>query len=166
MACNTAWRHHAVFTDAPLPLIEAEQAQRRHAVIEKVIADLRSGPLAHLPSASFAANSAWLVLAAIAFNLTRAAGSWPGVARPSSHRQRPDPAHHSSGADRSISPADHPATTDQLAMAIGVADPVHPRNRATRDRPTLTAASRQPDRRTNVEKAGHTGSWARVPPPS
>jgi len=28
-----------------------------------------------LPSGSFAANSAWLVLAAIAFNLTRAAGA-------------------------------------------------------------------------------------------
>jgi len=31
--------------------------------------------LAHLPSASFSANGAWLVLAAIAFNLTRAAGA-------------------------------------------------------------------------------------------
>jgi hypothetical protein len=31
--------------------------------------------LAHLPSASFTANSAWLVLATIAFNLTRAAGT-------------------------------------------------------------------------------------------
>ena len=39
------------------------------------IADLKSGPLAHLPSGKFAANSAWLVLAAIAFNLTRAAGA-------------------------------------------------------------------------------------------
>jgi len=30
--------------------------------------------LAHLPSGSFTANAAWLVCAAIAFNLTRAAG--------------------------------------------------------------------------------------------
>jgi Transposase DDE domain group 1 len=30
--------------------------------------------MAHLPSAKFNANAAWLVLAAIAFNLTRAAG--------------------------------------------------------------------------------------------
>src|SRR5450759_3709261 len=42
--------------------------------------DHRAGPRrpaqrpTHLPSGSFAANSAWLVLAAIAFNLTRAAG--------------------------------------------------------------------------------------------
>jgi hypothetical protein len=30
---------------------------------------LKNGALAHLPSKSFAANSAWLVLAAMAFNL-------------------------------------------------------------------------------------------------
>lgn len=41
---------------------------------EQVIADLKAGPMAHLPSGSFMANSAWLVLAAMAFNLTRAAG--------------------------------------------------------------------------------------------
>jgi Transposase DDE domain group 1 len=69
------WRHHAVFTDSPLPLLTAEAAHRRHAIIEQVIADLKNSALAHLPSGSFAANSAWLVLAAMAFNLTRAAGA-------------------------------------------------------------------------------------------
>jgi hypothetical protein len=69
-----AWRHHAVFTDSPLPMLEAEAAHRRHAIIEQVIADLKAGPLAHLPSGKFTANAAWLVLAAIAFNLTRAIG--------------------------------------------------------------------------------------------
>jgi hypothetical protein len=69
------WRHHAIFTDSPMPMLTAERDHRRHAVIEQVIADLKNGPLAHLPSGHFAANSAWLVLAAIAFNLTRAAGA-------------------------------------------------------------------------------------------
>jgi hypothetical protein len=69
------WRHHAIFTDSPLPMLTAEADHRRHAIIEQVIADLKNGPLAHLPSGNFAANSAWLVLAAIAFNLTRAAGT-------------------------------------------------------------------------------------------
>ena len=68
------YRHHAVFTDSPLTLIQAEKTHRGHAIIEQVHADLKHGPLAHLPSGSFQANSAWLVLAAIAFNLTRAAG--------------------------------------------------------------------------------------------
>ena len=68
------WRHHAVFTDRPLPMLDAEADHRRHAVIEQVIADL-NGPLAHLPSGNLMANSAWLVLAVIAFNLLRAAGA-------------------------------------------------------------------------------------------
>ncbi|MEO7377786.1 MAG: IS1380 family transposase [Nakamurella sp.] len=74
-----AWRHHAVFTDTDLPLLTAEADHRRHAIIEQVIADLKNGPLAHLPSGSFAANSAWLVLAAMAFNLTRAVGALASV---------------------------------------------------------------------------------------
>ena len=67
----TAYRYHAVFTDSDQPMLEAEATHRKHAIVEQVIADLKSGPLAHLPSGSFAANSAWLVLAAMAFNLTR-----------------------------------------------------------------------------------------------
>ncbi len=69
------WRHHAIFTDSPLPMLTAEADHRRHAIVEQVIADLKNGPLAHLPSGKFMANSAWLVLAAIAFNLTRTAGA-------------------------------------------------------------------------------------------
>ncbi len=70
----TVYRYHAVFTNSPLPMLEAESAHRGHAIVEQVIADLKSGPLAHLPSGKFWANSAWLVCAAIAFNLTRTAG--------------------------------------------------------------------------------------------
>jgi hypothetical protein len=68
------WRHHAIFTDSPLPMLSAEADHRRHAIIEQVIADLKAAALAHLPSGRFMANSAWLALTAIAFNLTRAAG--------------------------------------------------------------------------------------------
>ena len=70
-----AWRHHAEFTDSPLTMLQAEADHRRHAIIEQVIADLNNGPLAHLPSGRFNANGAWLVLAAMAFNLTRTAGA-------------------------------------------------------------------------------------------
>jgi hypothetical protein len=70
-----AYRYHAVFTDSPFTLAQAEAAHRGHAVIEQVNADLINGPLAHLPSGRFAANGAWLMLAAIAHNLTRAAGT-------------------------------------------------------------------------------------------
>lgn len=74
-ALFTAWRYHAVFTNSPLPMLAAEAAHRGHAIVEQVISDLKSGPLAHLPSGKFWANSAWLVCAAMAFNLTRAAGT-------------------------------------------------------------------------------------------
>ena len=70
-----AYRYHPVFTDSPLPTLDAEAAHRGHAVIEQVIADLKGSALAHLPSGRFGANGAWLALAAIAFNLTRAAGT-------------------------------------------------------------------------------------------
>ncbi len=73
------YRYHAVFTDTPMPMIEAEAAHRAHAIIEQVHADLKNSALAHLPSGKFAANSAWLVLAAISFNLTRAAGTLAGL---------------------------------------------------------------------------------------
>ena len=40
-----------------------------------MFADLIDGPLAHLPSGRFAANSAWAICAAITHNLLRAAGT-------------------------------------------------------------------------------------------
>jgi len=68
------YRHHAVFTDSALSMLDAEGVHRDHAIVEQVIADLKSGALAHLPSGVFTANAAWTVLACIAFNLTRAGG--------------------------------------------------------------------------------------------
>jgi hypothetical protein len=70
-----AWRYHAVFTDSPFELVQAEGQHRDHAVVEQVFADVTSGPLAHMPSGVFAANAAWLSIAAIAHNLVRAAGA-------------------------------------------------------------------------------------------
>ena len=57
-----AWRYHAVFTDSPQPMLQAEADHRRHAIIEQVIAHLKSGPLSHFRPGNFMANSAWLVL--------------------------------------------------------------------------------------------------------
>jgi hypothetical protein len=76
----TAWRYHAVLTDSPFVLLQAEEQHRDHAIVEQVLADWTSGPLAHLPSGSFPANAAWLTLAAIAHNLLRAAGSLASLA--------------------------------------------------------------------------------------
>jgi hypothetical protein len=87
-----AWRYHPFLTDTDEPVDVADIAQRRHAIIETVFADLIDGPLAHMPSGRFGANSAWILCAAIAHNLLRAAGVLAGatnaVARGSTLRRR------------------------------------------------------------------------------
>jgi Transposase DDE domain group 1 len=69
------WRHHPFLTDSTEPTTQADITHRRHAIIETVFADLIDGPIAHLPSGRFAANSAWAICAAITHNLLRAAGT-------------------------------------------------------------------------------------------
>src|SRR4029079_10214723 len=68
------WRYHPFFTNSTLPTVEADIVHRRHAIIETVFAALINGPLAHLPSGHFGANSAWILCAAIAHNLLHTAG--------------------------------------------------------------------------------------------
>ena len=75
-----AWRYHAVFTDSPFQMLQAEEQHRGHAVIEQAFADFNDGPLAHLPSGSFPANAAWLACAAISTNLLRAAAALASLA--------------------------------------------------------------------------------------
>lgn len=73
------YRFHAFFTTSTLDTVTADKTHRAHAVIEQVNADLKDSALAHLPSGRFNANAAWLVLAVIAFNLTRAAATIAGA---------------------------------------------------------------------------------------
>ncbi len=72
------WRYHPFFTNTDLPTAQADIVHRRHAIIETVFADLIDGPLAHLPSGRFGANSAWALCAAIAHNLLHATGTLAG----------------------------------------------------------------------------------------
>ena len=73
-------RFHAFFTTSTLDTVTADRVHRGHASIEQVNADLKNSALAHLPSGVFTANAAWLVLAVIAFNLTRTIGVIAGGA--------------------------------------------------------------------------------------
>src|SRR6266581_2953298 len=72
------WRYHPFFTNNDEPTVDADITHRQHAIIEAVFADLIDGPLAHLPSGRFAANSAWAICAAMCHNLLRAAGTLAG----------------------------------------------------------------------------------------
>ena len=77
------WRFHAFFTTSDPDItdtVTADKTHRGHAIIEQVNADLKNSALAHLPSGVFTANAAWLVLAVMAFNLTRAAATITGPA--------------------------------------------------------------------------------------
>ena len=157
----TVYRHHAVFTNSPLPMLDAEKAHRGHAIVEQVIADLKGGPLAHLPSGKFWANSAWLVCAAMAFNLTRTAGvlASPFHAKATTSTLRAQlinvPARLGS-----LRPADSPCTCHAAHLAVadrlehprhlkrdGTTSPdLNPTIRPARDRPGPTVENNRPTR--------------------
>jgi len=136
----STWRHHAVFTDSAESMLAAEATHRDHAIIEKVIAELKNGPLAHLPSGRMNANAAWLVLAAISFNLTRAAED-PGlqVPRPGHDRHDPHPAHRRASPHRTLGAPAATAPARTMALGTRLAGDVH-RRRRTMKRPRFDAA--------------------------
>jgi hypothetical protein len=141
-----AYRYHGVFTDSPLQMLAAEADHRGHAIIEQVIADLKDSALAHLPSGKFTANAAWLVLAAIAFNLTRAAGALASAvharARTATIRTQliGVPARLARSARRVV-----PAPTPRLALAACLAGATRGSSPTTRHR-VLTTSPTGPDR--------------------
>lgn len=65
------WRYHAFVTNLGGSAWQLDRYHRHHAVVELSIRDLKAGPLAHLPSGVFSANSAWLQCAVLAHNLIR-----------------------------------------------------------------------------------------------
>lgn len=87
------YRHHGFFTtiDAEtLDTVAADKMHRGHAIIEQINAELKAGPLAHMPSGAFNANAAWLAIAAMAHNLIRATAAVMGadMARARAHTIR------------------------------------------------------------------------------
>ena len=132
------WRFHAFFTTAPadtMDTVAADKTHRGHAIIEQVHADLKNSALAHLPSGKFTANAAWLVLAVIAFNLTRAAASLTAA-----HRSRKRPPRRSVASSSTSPPGSRPPRpTDDPAPPEGWpwprgngSRPVQPRRRPSR----------------------------------
>jgi hypothetical protein len=159
----TAWRHHAFITDSALQLVAAEKQHREHAIIiEQVNADLKDSAMAHMPSGSFAANAAWLTLAAIAHNLTRAACALASrfhakartgtlrrhlitVHRPAIPPHHPAPALNWSHRDAfsGLFTATHPPTTHNLTSANTV--PPGPTGDTTVEKLDRPAASAHPN---------------------
>ena len=73
------YRYHPSLTNSTLAMLEADEHHRGHAIIEQVMAELKGNALAHLPSGRFTANAAWLQLAILAFNISRAAAHAAGM---------------------------------------------------------------------------------------
>jgi hypothetical protein len=152
------WRFHAFFTTtdpALLDTLAADVTHRAHAVIEQVHADLKNSALAHLPSGKFTANAAWLVLAVIAFNLTRAAATLTRSSRlaeatTATIRRTP---HHRPGPSRILRPQNHPAPAHGMALAGGLDRAVHPLLRATSNGHSLTTQPATAPQETSGERA-------------
>ena len=144
-------RFHAFFTTSTLDTITADKTHRGHAIIEQVRADLKNSALAHLPSGKFPANATWLVLATIAFNLTRAASTLTGriLAKATTGTIRRKliglPARISSSA-RHITL--HLPPTRKPALGTPMESALHPHLRATNQLDHLTI---QPHRRIRKE---------------
>jgi hypothetical protein len=68
------WRHFAFLTNRTDDMHTVDAEHRQHAEVELAIRDLKDQALAHFPSGSFAANSAWTVIACLAHNM----GRWVG----------------------------------------------------------------------------------------
>ncbi|WP_146202593.1 hypothetical protein [Branchiibius hedensis] len=141
------YRHHAFITNSRLQIIEADQRHRDHAIIEQVIAELKNGPLAHLPSGKYTANAAWVACAVIAFNLARATAiaSCMRLTRWATVRARD---HQPARPDRDHRAATDPAPTRALAVDTGLGsalghrdrDPAHPHQQRS-DHPARPGAT-------------------------
>jgi hypothetical protein len=142
-----AWPYHAVFTDSPFELVQAEGQHRDHAVVEQVFADVTGGLLAHMPSGVFAANAAWPSIAAMAHNLIRAAGALASLpfakARAVTIRRDPDRCGRPHRPARPRPP--HLAPARRLAPPARMADPARRGQRPAR-RSGLTSPDRSASR--------------------
>ena len=157
------WRYHPFFTDSTEPVADADITHRRHAIIETVFADLIDGPLAHMPSGRFGANSAWILCAAIAHNLLRAAAT---LSRPAARRRaRGHPAPQDRQHPRPPGPpttTTHPAPTQPLALGRRMASTVaqHHRQPPTPASHTSLTTAQRPNRSTQ-EKLGRPADTSR-----
>ena len=136
----TAHRYHAVFTDSPLPTLEAEKARRAYAIVKQVNADLKNGPLAHHAVRALLAQQ-------------RLAGLRLDGVQPHPRRQHSGlglPRQTTTGTIRArliavpgrLDPTPHPAPTDSLAPADAVATP-----RSRSEQPTASGLT--PNRPSN-----------------
>ncbi len=130
----------------------ADITHRRHAIIETVFADLIDGPIAHLPSGRFSANSAWAICGAITHNLLDAGGTLTS---------RPMPSLAVRPCAAKSSPCRH-VWPDRNDVACCTCQRTGPTEEPHRGRTGQTSRATLPDP-TDLRQ---TGSQHQLPPPS
>jgi hypothetical protein len=131
---------------------------RDHAIVEQVIAELKNGALAHLPSGVFAATPpGWPAPRSPTTSPGPPAHS-PEAAPPRPHRHDPRAADHHPGPDRALRAPPSPALTAGLALRArpGRAVPPRPARPPPRSRLTPVPSRARPE--TISGSAGQTGS--------
>jgi hypothetical protein len=134
-----AHRHHAFITNSTLATIEADARHRDHAIVEQVIAELKDGPIAHLPSSSLHGQRC----------LARSRGDriqprphrWRAglpAARPSTLGHHPDPPDQRARPNCVLGTKTHLAPTTGLALGRGLEHARRARHGATRTGHRLT----------------------------
>ena len=158
------WRYHPFFTNSDPAHRAADIVHRRHAIIETVFADLIDGPLAHLPSGRFGANSAWVL---VRRDRPQPAPRRRHPRRPTAH---PSPAARPCADRSSPCPPDWPDPPAHPCCTYPAAGPgrrpgsgcgTTPSATARRRRLTPPTAEPGPSTRP-VERAGQTSSSARL----
>ena len=153
------WRYHPFFTNTDLPIEQADITHRQHAIIETVFADLIDGPLAHLPSGRFGANSPGFCARRSRTTCYAPPVCSPGSSTPEhedppcgagSSTSRPDwPAHN---ADRCCT---YPPTGPGLRPGSGCGTPRSDTAHPSSPNPSTPPDTAQPE---NTGKAGQTSS--------
>jgi hypothetical protein len=161
------YRYHAIFTDSPEPMLDAEATHRDHAVIEQVIADLKESALAHLPSGEVHRERPLAGLRGDRVQphpRRRRIGLGPPRPRPDRHRPRPADPHPR--PDRALrrppwSCTSRPTGPGNAASVNCSAVPY-----TTRSRPQPDHRPTRPDRRPPVEsRADRPTPYTRITPP-
>jgi len=109
----TVYRFHAVFTDSTESTLTAEAQHRDHAIVEQVIADLKSSALAHFPSD----QCQWCLVGLRGDGLQphpSCRGAGRRETRPGTHRNDPIPDHQHSRPHLLLRQRIHHAPTHQI----------------------------------------------------
>jgi hypothetical protein len=141
----TTWRHHAVFTDSPQPMLEAEATHRRHAVIEQVIGVVRGE----------------LRLAGAGRDRVQPhpRRRRPGLQLPREghHRHHPHPADRRAGPAGPLRPTAAAAPAPRLALAHRLDRALRRHLRTTHRSDRLTTPPAHGTKKSRSGRAGQTG---------